>query len=274
MHLAYRYVPDTDDVNPSATLHFGVRDAPLRRLARGAAGARRRADARGWARCAHPRGQPGSSGLDWAGPRGAPPSAHAAGALGAVATDLPTCLPARCADAVAVGSSAHAAGALVVIDTDLPTYLHACSLRRRSIRVLCASAHRTQARAPSGCFCGPHAGCFAANLMGAYELKLPPLLQSLALHWLWTRRAACPPPHGHADARAAHPPRQGGVPHLHNAGEGLLPDSPLPLPSFPSLPSHRSLPAPPLPAFHLSPPIARRSSPTWPPSSSTRSTTG
>ena len=66
-----------------------------------------------------------------------------------VATDLPTCLPPRCADAVAVCSAQQRFG------------------RRR------AGWAQTRQRfgSPSGCMGGPHAGWFAAK--DAHERRLP-----------------------------------------------------------------------------------------------------
>ena len=176
-----------------------------------------------------------------------------------------------------------------------PAYLPASSLRRRSSRGLGAAALRTQAsrlgadeaalwpplvaasagrtrtaspprtRTRAGCpgeVCWRMRGSAAAAAAAAAPFPSSPL-QSSALVCQWTRRAAVPSsawPCSRASSTSA-ATRQGGVPHLHGAGE-VMGDGggdraashictaqvgapafalflPLPLPAFPFLPSHR-----------------------------------
>ena len=201
-------------------------------------------------------------------------SAHAAGALVVVAADLPACLPARCADAVAVGSVQQRFGA------------------------------------PSGCVGGPHAGLFAAK--GAQKRRLsergaseergkpPSLLLRLSSPLLPTPLDPClspshllrlpapllsPPVIGvtlsvnaqggrallrmATQTRGQHIRRDKSESHICTTQVGvqafaflLPPPAHLFISPLPSLSSCVS----PLHAVNLSPPNAKRSFPTWPPS--------
>ena len=112
-----------------------------------------------------------------------------------------------CADFIA---RAKAAGVLVAVGTDLLslTLLDAAGRDGRRRR---RSATRSASACRSG-YGGPHAAFFATR--EKHVRQAPGRIIGVSVDAHGNTRV----PHGAADARAAHPPREGDVEHLHGAG--------------------------------------------------------